>query len=220
MITKVCSKCGTPKSLDDFSPHPKCKGGKRGTCKSCASTFSVKWQALKKSTLVGQLEYLLRSAKSRARASEVPFDLGIDFLIKLHEDQNGVCSVTKLRFCNEPTESHASPYALSIDRIQPKKGYVEGNVQLVLLAVNLAKNDWPVQDLSLIWLRMAQGASEVPLGLDRQIVEFSSPDPLPSMQDILQQLDVTELHQVIQEGLLLLRDKALRRSYGVNDVAT
>lgn len=35
------------------------------------------------------------------------------------------------------------PNCLSIDRIDSSRGYVEGNIQLVCHAVNLAKNSWP-----------------------------------------------------------------------------
>jgi hypothetical protein len=34
------------------------------------------------------------------------------------------------------------PFAPSIDRIIPKKGYVKGNVQVVCWAYNAAKNQW------------------------------------------------------------------------------
>jgi hypothetical protein len=156
METKVCSRCGFPKPIDDFSPHPQCKGGRRGTCKSCASAFSSDWQVTKKSSLRGRLRYLLSAVKSRARTKNLQFDLDLDYLAKQYEDQGGLCAVTRIGF-NSDSDSRISPYALSIDRIKPKNGYIKGNVQFVLLAVNLAKNDWDLQELVPIWRAMLKG---------------------------------------------------------------
>jgi len=150
MRTKVCSKCGFPKPLGDFSPHPACKDGRRGTCKSCASAFSSEWQLTKKNTLLGRLKYLLSTVKSRARTKNLQFDLDIGYLAKQYEDQGGLCAITRIKFNND-SESRISPYALSIDRIRPKDGYVRGNIQFVLMAVNLAKSDWDIQELAPIW---------------------------------------------------------------------
>lgn len=38
--------------------------------------------------------------------------------------------------------SRRNPYAFSMDRIEPMKGYTIGNVRLVLLSVNLAMNEF------------------------------------------------------------------------------
>lgn len=155
METKVCSKCGFPKPLDDFSPHPACKGGRRGTCKACASSFSSAWLVIKKTSVRGRLKYLLSTTKSRAKSKELPFDLDIDYLAKQYEDQGGLCAITGIKFSMD-SESRISPYSLSVDRIKPKGGYVKGNVQFVLLAVNLAKSDWGIQELEPIWKAMSK----------------------------------------------------------------
>ena len=38
IITKVCTKCGKPKPLDDFWNHPTGKYGKRPRCKECVGS--------------------------------------------------------------------------------------------------------------------------------------------------------------------------------------
>lgn len=87
MDTKVCSKCGFPKPVDDFSPQAQCKGGRRGTCKSCASIFSSDWQVVKKKSLPGRMKTLLSSAKARAKTNGISFNLDLAYLVSLYEVQ-------------------------------------------------------------------------------------------------------------------------------------
>lgn len=39
MLTKLCSKCETPKPLDAFSPHPKGVFKTHPWCKSCFAAY-------------------------------------------------------------------------------------------------------------------------------------------------------------------------------------
>jgi hypothetical protein len=86
------------------------------------------------------LAYLCYSAKARARKLGVPYNITVSYLLRLHKFQNGKCSVTgkKLEFI----DVNKSPWSLSIDRIKPSLGYTKGNITLVCLIHNLAKNKW------------------------------------------------------------------------------
>lgn len=55
---------------------------------------------------------------------------------KKFEDQKGVCALSGIKM--EPRTK--SPYRPSIDRIDSKKGYVEGNFQFICSMVNVMKN--------------------------------------------------------------------------------
>lgn len=52
---------------------------------------------------------------------------------------DGVCQVTGLPFVFEGTND---PFCPSIDQIRPGLGYVYGNVRVVVLLFNTAKNRW------------------------------------------------------------------------------
>ena len=66
-------------------------------------------------------------------------------MIKLWEQQEGICAITGLKML-EPVGYVASrvplkvPKTASIDRIDSNKGYTKGNVQWVCVFANLAKN--------------------------------------------------------------------------------
>jgi len=47
-LTKVCTKCGVEKSLDDFHKHPRGKYGKSPSCKICNNKKSRAWHAKNK----------------------------------------------------------------------------------------------------------------------------------------------------------------------------
>lgn len=89
---------------------------------------------------------LITHAKVRARSLGVPFDLrpeDILFPIEL-----GVCEVTGLPFQKADSQRH--PFAPSLDRRVPALGYVRGNVQVVLWALNAMRGDWGDEVLLLI----------------------------------------------------------------------
>ncbi len=70
----------------------------------------------------------------------------LPYLLKLWEDQGGRCKIT-----GKKMEHKASLFAVSIDRIESDHGYVPGNVQLVCMAINLAKNRYSNADIIHFW---------------------------------------------------------------------
>ncbi len=51
--------------------------------------------------------------------------------------------MTGLTFFSEhDADSYRDPFAPSLDRIEPKKGYVDGNVRIVVWAINAMLCDW------------------------------------------------------------------------------
>lgn len=89
---------------------------------------------------------LCRGAGRRAKARGVEFSLTPDHLLDILGRQDYRCAVTRLRFSltrlGERREVFRMPFRPSIDRIDPKAGYVPGNVRLVCFATNVALNDW------------------------------------------------------------------------------
>lgn len=92
-------------------------------------------------------------AKRRAAKNRVPFSLTIDHVIELLEAQQFQCAISGLPLAAFPgSRSVYSPYGVSIDRIVPERGYVEGNVRVVALIVNVSLGSWGEEPL----MRMAE----------------------------------------------------------------
>ena len=84
--------------------------------------------------------YLISSIKSRCQRKNIPFNLS-EYEIELNQRiDSGVCEVSgfPLRLVYGK-QNYDSP---SIDRIDPKKGYVYENVRIVAFAVNASMGNW------------------------------------------------------------------------------
>jgi hypothetical protein len=91
---------------------------------------------------VYRLLYLM--AKSRAKKSGVVFDLQFEDIPPIGEK----CPLLGHPFVI--TESGRSPFSPSLDRIDPKLGYVKGNVWFVGYRANLIKNDGTAEEHEMI----------------------------------------------------------------------
>ncbi len=79
---------------------------------------------------------LLASIKSKCKKYNIPFDLTIaDIVIPTHCPKTGLQLVVH----KERGKFYDTP---SMDRIDPKGGYVKGNIQIVSLWYNVAKLNW------------------------------------------------------------------------------
>jgi hypothetical protein len=102
--------------------------------------YCAEYKVLYYRSLKGRLVELLRSAKRRAKKRSLNFNLTLEFLEALWAVQNDRCAVTGL-ILNIPQTTNngkAQPFSPSIDRIDPAKGYTEGNVRIVCYVVNCA----------------------------------------------------------------------------------
>lgn len=96
--------------------------------------------------LFGEMEY--KALKARVAAYEkkgklLKFNLTADYIQKLFDSCEGKCQVTGLSFSMEiGTKAKRNPYRPSVDRIDSNKGYVKGNIQIVLAIVNTMKMDY------------------------------------------------------------------------------
>ena len=69
------------------------------------------------------------------------FDLTLEDIINLWNAQQGMCALSNL-----PMQISDEEYDVSLDRIDSDKGYINGNVQLVIKQVNYMKQDYTQED--------------------------------------------------------------------------
>lgn len=70
--------------------------------------------------------------------------------------QNYRCAVSGVEFPLDPVSTNElKAFRPSVDRIQPKLGYVPGNVRIVCEIVNTAMNEWGEHSLILLVEQMA-----------------------------------------------------------------
>ena len=86
----------------------------------------------------GSVLYRLKSALNAARARA--WKRGMPFELKLTDLGNPTCcAVTGIAFDMTRSLRHGNLFVPSLDRIDPNKGYIVGNVRVVVHGYNLAK---------------------------------------------------------------------------------
>ena len=92
--------------------------------------------------LFAYMKHRLSTKRSHALANGIEFDITISDIYPLPE----VCPVLGIPI-EYGVHHHAADNTLSIDRIDPNKGYVKGNVIAVSMRANRIKNDATIEEL-------------------------------------------------------------------------
>lgn len=98
---------------------------------------------------------MLYRAKKRAKAKDIPCDVDLEYLCSIAPDICPVLGVELLWDTTTKTKrgspQHASP---SLDRVDPNKGYVKGNVAIISNKANMIKCDAKLRELYAVadWL--------------------------------------------------------------------
>lgn len=92
--------------------------------------------------------YFVRKAKARKH----DYDIDVAYLKELWEERNGICPISgvKMKLYKNSAEwekDKGNPYKPSLDRINPDKGYIKGNVQFICYIANMAKHSWSDETL-------------------------------------------------------------------------
>lgn len=91
-------------------------------------------------------KYSLNKARSRSKSRGEVTDLTLEYLKEIWETQKGLCSYTNIKMemprSSQDEDIKKSPTKLSLDRIDPSIGYIQGNVEFVCYCVNVMKNDF------------------------------------------------------------------------------
>lgn len=140
---KRCCRCKEFKPKESFCERKdrvKIDGSfqRKTICIKCDNAATVK---MRNSSFKMFLAYLFSNTKNDCRKKRgYALDIDVDFLFDLYENQNGVCPLTgiKMTYVSGKGRTYSN---ISIDRIDNSIGYVKGNVRLVCLWANTAKND-------------------------------------------------------------------------------
>jgi len=164
---KKCNECGLALPHSEFHRNAAARDGLQPKCKSCKKRDA----ALRNRRKAGEIpDYyrirdanptncascLIRSARRRAKNTGMPFDISLEWAKE--RIAAGVCEASGVPFCIDATARHL--FRPSIDRIDndPAIGYVLGNVRMVALIVNNARNACNDEDFFIeCLLKVADG---------------------------------------------------------------
>jgi hypothetical protein len=127
-----CSKCNEIKSLDLFSKN---QGKFLSYCRVCNEKRALN---TRNSTLKRKFQCKLGNIKSSAKKKGTHFNLDLEYLEQLYNNQNGLCFYTDEEMFVDFGEGKKSN-SLSVDKIIPELGYIKGNVVLCCNRINTMK---------------------------------------------------------------------------------
>jgi hypothetical protein len=144
---KTCNKCKQSKLLDEFyTKH----GKPNGECKVCFNAFrstdEYKARVRQRENDKHRKDprrQMRDQAKIRSQRRGIPFSLEVDDLVIPDK-----CPVLGIQLrVSERVHDDSSP---SLDRIDPSKGYVKGNVAVISYRANTIKNNSTTDELRKI----------------------------------------------------------------------
>lgn len=163
MQTKYCNSCSTEKPIEEFTKSKRqfkytASEAYHAYCKVCNATRAREWRKkhpnyrgtgkLKSypkedQLLMSAIRQRLVDARSRCKKLNKPAPtIDADYLYQLFLQQNRKCAITGAELAVETNHS----LCLSLDQIDPLKGYTKGNVQWLAWCVNRAKGDLTISD--------------------------------------------------------------------------
>ena len=151
-ISKVCRRCLQSKPSDFFYAAPRMRDGYASWCKACASKKAI--ESLDKK-FKDPRQRLFVSSQHNARNRGVEHTISVED-IKLPKvckylgitiDYSRSSEKGRLRAADSP----------SIDRIDPSRGYVPGNIQIISFLANQMKSNATIEQL----LAFAEGVLRV-----------------------------------------------------------
>lgn len=98
-------------------------------------------------SITHHVHMLLRAIKHRAKKKGISYSLNESNI--LHRFQKGICEKTGLPFVFR-NSCQRSAFSPSVDRIDPSKGYIENNIQIVCLMYNLMKCNFSEDDVETL----------------------------------------------------------------------
>lgn len=101
-----------------------------------------------RSTRRGHIASLLTGIRRRAKNKNIPFDLDLEYLFILSPINCPVLNIP-LSWCEKHQKQGPKNNSPSLDRIEPEKGYVKGNVMWMSQLANVMKNSATKEELKL-----------------------------------------------------------------------
>ena len=162
---KQCCLCGLEKELAEYHRAAASHDGHERRCKKCrkqqaAEDYRENW-----------FHWTVKLKKSYCTKNSIPFDLTPEYL-------ESIWTVSCPVF-GKPFEmfDKTSSFCPSLDRVDPAKGYVRGNVRYISARANRIKYDATAEELLQV-VKYLEGATTIPQGRTQRAIGGGSAEPL------------------------------------------
>lgn len=142
-----CSVCGAWDLTTNFPKNHQSSGNEYYLtyCKQCRK--QQMYQILS-SNYISYLKDKYRRTRVRANKSGITFEISIEAWISQYEKQNGKCFYSDEQMEHVIGQGHSfSVNTVSVDKIYPEKGYVDGNIVFCINRINTIKNNMSLDEM-------------------------------------------------------------------------
>ena len=136
-----CINCNKPLPENSTANRKFCNNKTCGVAWRTKNVYRYKYTFAHRSSSPRNFLMSLRNKKGGVRK-----ELSLDYLLKLFEDQRGLCAISGIPMTYIAGEGRVGTN-ISIDRINPNIGYKEDNIQLVTRDVNIFKGQMTMDEL-------------------------------------------------------------------------
>lgn len=143
----ICRGCQKDKHEEDFPVRNDRSGRLRPYCQKCSNEIErIRYDTHKRTQ---PFKLKCSRAKNRARNLDIPFDLTPEYLEEIWTGKCAINGTDIVLYGDRLNENTAE-----LDRIEPQKGYVQGNVAFLCRRFNRIKNNATSKELIKIgeWL--------------------------------------------------------------------
>lgn len=133
--SKRCSKCRQVLPVEQFYKKKCHRDGMRSECKQC----SIKY--LMENPITKQTGQMVASARRRAKKKNLPFDINHDYIRSIVPSHCPIFGMPLEWSTQRGNGNIALPNSPSLDRIDPSKGYIKGNIWIISHRANQIKSD-------------------------------------------------------------------------------
>lgn len=160
---KKCCECEKIKSTSDFYSHGSYRDGLRYECKECtkgrtkssynpdkAKAYAKEYnkahkEQRAKDRQANLAQFLLNACEVRAKKKGLDFNITIEDIVI-----PAICPRLKIPLFSRSGKSGGGPNSPSVDRVDPSKGYIKGNVQVISWRANELKSNATVEEILLL----------------------------------------------------------------------
>jgi len=148
VLTKQCCTCSKILPIAKFAKSSAGKDGLQGACQVCM-TQAVR-KHMQKDPIKTKVKQMLRDAERRASKKTLHFDINFDYVRSLVVSHCPVLGTPLDWTCARDVGNTTLTGSPSLDRIDPTKGYVQGNVWIISHKANAIKNNATHEELKLV----------------------------------------------------------------------
>lgn len=150
---KKCTKCSELK--ENFGKHKHTADGLASWCRDCKNVQSNKKKDEKMLTKLGHVTRILSQRKTEAKKQNVVFEIDKEYALSIAGD---ICPVLGMPLSWCERKGKATDNSPSLDKFDPKLGYVPGNVAWISFLANTIKSNATVEQIESVanWMRKTQ----------------------------------------------------------------